>query len=323
MSAPIPPDNRPILVIKHGALGDFVFALGAMKSIRQHHQGCPLYLLTTPPLATFAQKAGYFDEILLDPRSSFLKDLGGNLSLLRELKKKGFRRIYDLQRSRRTLWYFRILTALPGVASEWSNLHKKAAHFYPLKDKYQKHILDINREQLEKAGLSHIQPPSFEWLQDGESSTRPTEPYFLLVPGCSPSQTHKRWPEAYYVEIARRLRHQGLTPVVIGGDSERELGSRLEQQCPGLINLAGSTSLFDLPSLARHARGALGHDTGPLHIIHFSGCPSLFLFSYSSGPHLCGPTQGPSKVLQSPNLQDLPPSRVWEELTLMQRNHRA
>ena len=39
-----------ILVIKHGALGDFVLALGPMQAIRRHHSANRIVLLTTEPL---------------------------------------------------------------------------------------------------------------------------------------------------------------------------------------------------------------------------------------------------------------------------------
>ena len=40
-------DNQNILIIKLGALGDFIQALGPMKSIRDHHPGTHITLLTT------------------------------------------------------------------------------------------------------------------------------------------------------------------------------------------------------------------------------------------------------------------------------------
>ena len=41
----------PVLVIKLGALGDFVQALGPFAAIRQNHEQARLVLLTTAPLS--------------------------------------------------------------------------------------------------------------------------------------------------------------------------------------------------------------------------------------------------------------------------------
>ncbi|HAK62204.1 MAG TPA: ADP-heptose--LPS heptosyltransferase, partial [Alphaproteobacteria bacterium] len=41
--------KQRILVIKLGALGDFILAMGPFKAIRHHHAGAHITLLTTPP----------------------------------------------------------------------------------------------------------------------------------------------------------------------------------------------------------------------------------------------------------------------------------
>jgi len=60
-----------ILVIKLGALGDFVISLGAMKSIRQKHPDAHITLLTTKPFKFFAQQSQYFNDIWVDERPKF------------------------------------------------------------------------------------------------------------------------------------------------------------------------------------------------------------------------------------------------------------
>ncbi|MEI9890557.1 MAG: hypothetical protein WDN45_08135 [Caulobacteraceae bacterium] len=56
-------DYRRILVIKLGALGDFVQALRAMAEIRRAHPKARITLLTTPPYVELAQASGYFDAV--------------------------------------------------------------------------------------------------------------------------------------------------------------------------------------------------------------------------------------------------------------------
>ena len=57
-----------VLVIKLGALGDFVQALGPMRAIRDAHADAPLVLLTTEPYANFARASNLFDDIWIDSR---------------------------------------------------------------------------------------------------------------------------------------------------------------------------------------------------------------------------------------------------------------
>ena len=48
---------KNILVIKLGALGDFIQALGQMKAIRSHNPESKIKLLTTKPFQAFAEKS--------------------------------------------------------------------------------------------------------------------------------------------------------------------------------------------------------------------------------------------------------------------------
>jgi len=60
-----------ILVIKLGALGDIVQALGPFAAIRRHHADDEITLLTTLPFAEFLKRSPYFDQVWVDPRASW------------------------------------------------------------------------------------------------------------------------------------------------------------------------------------------------------------------------------------------------------------
>ena len=105
-----------------------------------------------------------------------------------------------------------------------------------------------------------------------------------------------------------------IIPVIIGSDAEKEAAEIIQKECPKALSLLGKTTLFQLPELARGAQGALGGDTGPLHMISLSHCPSLMLFSYSSNPFLCGPQDGVSNVIFRHTLADVKVDEVWKGL---------
>ena len=65
-----------ILVIKLGALGDFIQALGPMAAIRRHHRDARLSLLTTLPFARLAGMSGYFDRVETDDRPRWNQPAG-------------------------------------------------------------------------------------------------------------------------------------------------------------------------------------------------------------------------------------------------------
>ena len=60
-----------ILVIKLGALGDFVQALGPMKAIRKAHPDAEITLMTSDPFSTLGILSGYFDHVMIDVKPKF------------------------------------------------------------------------------------------------------------------------------------------------------------------------------------------------------------------------------------------------------------
>ena len=94
-----------ILVIRLGALGDMVMSFGPFAAIRAHHPGAEITLLTTRPFRALAEVAPWFDRIEVDERPAWW-DIAGLLRLRRTLQ--GFDRVYDLQTSGRTAWYFHL-----------------------------------------------------------------------------------------------------------------------------------------------------------------------------------------------------------------------
>ena len=67
------PMAENVLVIKHGALGDFVMASGRMRTIRQRHPTAHIALVTEAFLMGLARSLGLFDELIEDSRGYHFK----------------------------------------------------------------------------------------------------------------------------------------------------------------------------------------------------------------------------------------------------------
>ena len=104
-----------ILVIKLGALGDFVLAMAAMRKIREAHPDDDITLLTTPPFEPLARASGWFDAVETDGRP---KGWLGEFGLVHRLRRARYDRVYDLQTSSRSSAYFRFLQPRP----QWSGI---------------------------------------------------------------------------------------------------------------------------------------------------------------------------------------------------------
>ncbi len=292
-----------ILVIKLGALGDFVQAFPAFAAIRARHPNARITLLTTAPFAALGERSPWFDRVLVDARPGWL-NLPGLLRLRRMLQ--GFDFVYDLQTSGRSGRYFTLAARPP-----WSGIARGASHPHTNKARDRMHNAERLREQLVMAGVREFPPPDLSWFTAGGPAM--PEPYALLVPGCSPHLPQKRWPTERFAAFACLIADRGVTPVVIGTKAERALGATIQAACPAAIDLTGQTDLFDLGGLAARASLAVGNDTGPIHLAAAVGCPCIALFSARSDPgHAAprGPVPGSVTVLREADLADLALERV-------------
>lgn len=292
---------RNILVIKLSALGDFVQAMGPCAAIRRVHSAAHITLLTTAPYVEFARSSGYFDNIWTDQRPSWWQVLTW-LTLKKKLDGGGFDRVYDLQTSDRSSFYFYLLRR---PKPDWSGIAAGCSlpHVNPQREVM--HTIDRQREQLAMAGIDDVQLPTFDWIGNGTDTFSLPEAFILFVPGGSAGRPGKRWSINGYVELAARLSVKNYVPVLIGAVDEVTRNEKIAQNCPLAIDLTGQTSITDLVRLARGASGAVGNDNGPMHLIAAAACPSLVLYSYESDPALCAQRGPQVKILRRDTLDML------------------
>ncbi len=298
-----------ILVIKLGALGDFVVAFEAFQAIRAHHADDRITLLTTAPYAALAEGCPWFDDIWVDTKPRW-SNPGGWLGLRRRLRGGGFARVYDLQTSDRSGTYFRLFW--PGPYPEWSGIARGCSQPDLNPDRAGTHALDLRRRQLEQAGIAGFAPPDMGWLAADVGDLAPAGEFALLVPGSAPHRPEKRWPAASFARLAGFLSSVGMTPLVLGTEAEADAATEIMMEAPRAESLIGRTSLRQIAALARRAEVAVGNDTGPMHLIAASGCRSIVLFSGASDPAHSAPTGERVTVLHAPDLADLAVEAVEE-----------
>lgn len=302
-------DAERILVIKHGALGDFVLATGPFKAIRAHHLDSRITLLTSPPFEALGRDCGYFEDIWLDGRPGLFQVVAW-LQMRKRFLAGQFDRVYDLQTSDRTGWYYRMW---PSPKPQWSGIAKGCSHPHDNPDRDYLHTVDRQAEQLRLAGIDFVPKPDVDWLDAPVAGFQLPVRTAILVPGGSPLRPQKRWPATHYAALARRLFADGLVPVLVGTEAERDVTSEIAQHCEGAVDLTGRTSLSELASLCRRAEICIGNDTGPMHISALTGCRTVVLFSRDSDPALCAPRGPQVAVIRRDRLEDLAVEDVFRE----------
>src|SRR5689334_11868646 len=136
-----------VLVIKLGAIGEFVLSLPAMSRIRQAHPKAHITLLTTPRFEELAKTSRYFNHV--EP-SGDAAGLGAAFTLAGWIKKSGFERVYDLENSAATRAIFNALW--PG-RPEWSGDVRGASLRHRNPARSHMHVLERQADQLKDAGI--------------------------------------------------------------------------------------------------------------------------------------------------------------------------
>ena len=167
-----------ILVIKLGALGDFIYSIGPMQAIKKNHPDSELTLMTRPAFEQLGQRINIFDEILIDqePKKWQLLKM---INLRNILRAKDFTRIYDLQTSDRTGFYYKMLG--PGLRPEWSGIVKGCSHYHHYKRPTLIHTQVRQREQLRIAGIEAV-PESTQEAAEALGMSRLQNFVYVILP---------------------------------------------------------------------------------------------------------------------------------------------
>jgi ADP-heptose:LPS heptosyltransferase len=304
-------DRAQVLIIKLGAMGDVVQAVGAYRDIRDHHPDAMITILTGPLYKELIERCPWIDRVWSDPRAPRWR-LDKMMRLRAKLRAGRFHRVYDLQNSDRTASYYRWF--LSGVP--WSGTAPGCSH--PHKHPAPKRLPGLERMagQLADAGLAvnHTLEPDLTWAAaDVSRKLRQAgiaTSYVALIPGSSARHPDKRWP--HYGKLAERLIAAGHEVVVLGGPEEIDLIDLM----PGKALLGGRD--LSLPQYAGVLRGAafvVGNDTGPCHLAAHLWAPGLALFGGYYPSSLTSLRSKNFQCLEVERLAELPVETVYDEVT--------
>lgn len=124
-----------------------------------------------------------------------------------------------------------------------------------------------------------------------------TQPVAVFCPGAEYGPA-KRWPEAYYAQLAQRFRQQGYAVWLIGSGKDLPVAEQINQLSGGeCVNLCGKTDLTDAIALLSCATVVVSNDSGLMHLAAALDRPMLALFG-SSSPQFTPPFSTQARVIK-------------------------
>ena len=306
-----------ILIIKHGSLGDIAQACGAIQDISESHKDDQIHLLTTKPYFDLFKKNPHISNVILDKRLSRL-NLIYLYSLMKNIKKYNFSKVYDLQNSSRTSFYKRIL--FPNVSKDiWSSTETTLPEG-TTKDNFDKDsVLSRFNHQLKSSGINtnHTLSPDFSWSPSDISQIKnyyQLEKYIVLFPFCSPHLTSKKWP--YYNELINMINEKlenKFKVVIAPGPGEIKEASTINALC--VLDNGKALDISQLAALIKDSLFVVANDTGPAHMTAHLGSKGIALFGSHTTPFKVSIERENFKAIQAQELSKLSAEKVFERLS--------
>lgn len=261
-----------ILVLRGGALGDFIVTLPALRALRAKWPQAQIELAGNSLAAGLGQDAGWLDAVYSQHQARWAA-------------------LYDP-------------APLPEGFAEWLNTFDVIITFWPDPDGVlQNHLQRLRATIVCSHATVESSPAAKHFcdallplgivaenyeatLQAGPETTvttagLPTEPFIAVHPG-SGSKT-KNWPLERWMQLIETWRRP---TIIITGEAETDL-----QGPPNALpytRRVHNLPLRELRTLLRSAKVYLGHDTGVSHLAAAVGTPSLLLFG-PTAPHIWAP----------------------------------
>jgi ADP-heptose:LPS heptosyltransferase len=270
-----------ILVIRGGAIGDFVLTLPVLAALRRAFPETHLALLGYPHIASLALAGGLVDELRpIEARglSSFFCDQGALAGDFADFF-ADFNVIISYLFDPDAIFQRNVARCSRATFVQGPHRPAEADGL---------HATEVLLRPLEKLAIFDADPtPRLTLPPAGQPGGNPTPPVparrrLAVHPGSGSER--KNWPEAHWHELLTRAKTRpDLDLLLIGGEAETQRLERLAPLWPAdRLELACCLPLPDLAVRLARADAFIGHDSGITHLAAALGLRGLVLWGGTS-----------------------------------------
>ncbi len=332
---------KSVLVVQTAFIGDVVLTIPLLEAVKLLWAETSLDVLVRPPAENlletlpFVRKVWAYDKLERD------RGLAALLNLRHQLRREKYDLALLPHRSFRT----GILAKSAGIPVRVGFDRGGGRRFHTHKIAYHPsfHEIQRNLQLLTPFGpLPQVDPPvvisSEEDLAAVNARLTPNSGRMVLALAPGSAWYTKRWPEAYFTSLGKKLAALDYQIILIGGEADRALCGRIQKEIRlTALNLAGELSLRQSVEALRRCALLVTNDSAPTHLGAAAGTRVLTIFGSTlpeygfapGGPKgkflefelYCRPCtdhgrqQCPQKHLRC--LREITPEFVMQEIELM------
>jgi len=328
-------DFRKILLIKLSAVGDVVHTIPVLNKLRRRYPMAQLDWLVTPAIAELLRHHPAITSIIEFEREAWSKPwrltpFASYARLAARLRAAAYDLVVDMHGQFRTA-ALTLATGAPARigfdrprASVWNASPRK----FP--EQARKHAWQGAREGSWVAYTHHIPVPTLDlhavdrYLNVGPILGLDQEPadfsfpipqsavsgvetllaqhgvnradIMIMAPGTIWETKH--WGSDRFAKVAGHFLSKGFAVILIGSRRERVVCEEVAALAPGVIDLAGMTTLSELAALIRRSAISITNDSGPMHLAVALDRPVVSIFG-PTDPIWIGPYRRADAVLHA------------------------
>ncbi len=297
-----------LLVLRGGALGDFIATLPALRALRARWPDAYIELIGYPHIARLALEGSLVDKVDSLDRAGIAKFFALTPSFT--AAQVSYIRSFDL-----VLCYLH-----DPDGSVLNNLQlagaKQVIYGSPIVEEGS-HAVDHLLKPLEtlaiyESGVApklRLDPDQRAWGADLLKTRGVTGRAYMIHPGSGSAR--KNWPVDHFEALADRLRaERGAAPLFLLGEAEGALGERLRR-----YTVFTDLSLLQAAALISACHAYIGNDSGITHMAAALGLPVTALFGPSL-PEQWGPRGERVRIVtaDSSDITRIDPETVWRAL---------
>lgn len=298
-----------ILVVRGGAIGDFILTLPALAALRKQFPQTHLEVLGYPQVAALAKFAGYANEV----RSIEARPLAGFFARHGELD-QGLAEYFAAFNIIISYLYdpdeiFRDNVGRCSKAQFITGPHRP-------NERDSLHATEVFLKPLERLAILGADPvPRLQTAASGQNSIAT----LAVHPGSG--SEGKNWPEEHWQELLKRVATDTTWRVLmVGGEAEEARLQRLASLLPvERLHVALRQPLTELAVRLSSCDAFVGHDSGITHLAAATGVRGIALWA-GTNPHVWRPRSDTFELLSSErSLERLRPDPVFAAIARLMR----
>jgi len=253
--------DKRLLIIHQGALGDFILTFPAISRLQRYYH--PIDVLCQNQQGQLAKSLGLAQNCYPSEAAYFASLFSDRI----DPKIKAILAQYE-----HIILFTRSDDLAQSIKRVTANLSCRLAPKPAARQRV--HVAEFVLENIFNCGLITRADATLDDITGAVIANHKRNPdKILLHPGAG--SIRKRWPVSCFIQVAARLKADGLKPEFVLGPAEENLVPEL-QCAQRRVHLPAN--LPQLAALLKSAGGYIGNDSGASHLAAYLGLPAAVIF---------------------------------------------